>query len=45
MQKVKKEHDTRFPEGEDNLHLYGDLYEDWMENTRSPQHFQHLHHL
>jgi hypothetical protein len=31
MQKVKREHDTTFPEGEENLHLYGDVYEDWME--------------
>jgi len=28
------------------LHLDGDIYEDWMETTGSPHHFQHLqHHL
>jgi hypothetical protein len=31
MRKIKREHDTTFPEGEENLHLYGDVYEDWME--------------
>jgi hypothetical protein len=38
-QEVKKEHDTRFPEGEE--HLDDDIYENWMETTASPQHFQH----
>jgi hypothetical protein len=43
---VKREHDTRFLKDEEHLHLDGDIYEDWMETTRSPQHFQHLqHHL
>jgi hypothetical protein len=41
-QEVKKEHDMRFPKGEKHLHFDGDVYEDWMETTRSPQHFQHL---
>jgi hypothetical protein len=27
------------------LHFDGDVYEDWMETTKSPQHFQHLQHL
>jgi hypothetical protein len=28
------------------LPLDGDIYEDWMETTKSSQHFQHLqHHL
>jgi hypothetical protein len=27
-QKVKKEHDTRFPNGDEHLHLDGDIYED-----------------
>jgi hypothetical protein len=45
-QKIKKEHDTRFLEGEKHLHLDGDIYEDWMDTTGSPQHFQHSeHHL
>jgi hypothetical protein len=39
-EKVKKEHDTRFPEGEEHLHLKGDIYENWMGTIRSPQHFQ-----
>ncbi len=39
---VKKEHDTRFQEGEEHLHFDGDLYEDWMEIITNPQHFQHL---
>jgi hypothetical protein len=41
-QKVKRELDTRFPEGEEHLHFDGDIHEDWMETTGSPQHFQHL---
>ncbi len=43
---VKREHDTRFLEDEKQLPLDGDIYEDWMETTKSSQHFQHLqHHL
>jgi hypothetical protein len=38
-QNVKREHDTRFPEGEEHLHFDGDVYEDWMETTKHPQHF------
>ncbi len=41
-QKVKREHDTRFPKGEEHLHFDGDIHENWMETTKSPQHFQHL---
>jgi hypothetical protein len=41
-QEVKREHDTRFPNGEEHLHFDGDVYEDWMETIASPQHFQHL---
>jgi hypothetical protein len=37
-QNVKREHDTRFPEGEEHLHFDGDVYEDWMETTKHPQH-------
>jgi hypothetical protein len=39
-QKVKREHDTRFLEGEEHLHFDGDVYEDWMETTIYPQHLQ-----
>jgi hypothetical protein len=35
-QEVKKEHDTRFSEVEEHLHLYVNVYEDWMETTTSP---------
>jgi len=45
MQEVKREHDTRFLEGEEHLHFDGDIYEDWMETIESPQHFQHLQQL
>ncbi len=45
MQKVEKEHDTRFQEGEKHLQMDGDVYEDQMDTTRSPQHFQHFQHL
>ncbi len=41
-QEVKKEHDIRFPKGEEHLHFDGDVYENWMETIVSPQHFQHL---
>ncbi len=42
-QEVKKEHDTRFPKGEEHLHFDGDVYEDYqMETTGNPQHFQNL---
>jgi hypothetical protein len=37
-QEVKEEHDTRFLEGEEHLHFDGNVYEDWMETTASPQH-------
>ncbi len=30
-QEVKREHDIRFPEGEEHFHIDGDVYEDWME--------------
>jgi hypothetical protein len=43
-QKVKNEYDTMFLEGEEQLHLDRDVYEDWMDTTGSPQHFQHLQH-
>ncbi len=39
---IKKEHDIRFPEGQEHLHFKGDVCEDWMETTTSPKHFQHL---
>ncbi len=42
IQKVKKDHDIRFLEGEEHLHLDGNIYEDLMDITRSPQHFQKL---
>jgi hypothetical protein len=41
-QEVKREHDTRFPEGEEHLYFDGDVYAKSMETTSSPQHFQHL---
>ncbi len=41
-QEVKREHDTRFPKGEEHLHFDGDVYEDWMETIGSPQHFQNF---
>jgi hypothetical protein len=45
-QKVKKEHDTMFLEGEEHLQMDGDIYEDWMDTIGSSHHFQHLqHHL
>ncbi len=37
---VKKEHDTRFLEGEEHLHFDGNVDEDWMETTASPQHLE-----
>jgi len=37
-QEVKEEHDTRFPKGEEHLHFDGNVYENWMETTTSPQH-------
>jgi hypothetical protein len=38
-QEVKMEHGIRFLRGEEHLHFDGDVYEDWMETTTSPQHF------
>ncbi len=35
-QEVKREHDTRFAEGEEHLHFDGDVYEDWIETITSP---------
>jgi hypothetical protein len=35
-QKVKRERDTRFLEGEEHLHFDGDIHEDWMETIGSP---------
>ncbi len=32
-QGVKKEHDIRFPKGEEHLHFEGDVCEEWMETT------------
>jgi hypothetical protein len=40
-QKVKKEHDTRFLEGEKHLQMDGDIYEDWMDTIGSSHHLQH----
>jgi hypothetical protein len=40
--KVQKEHDIRFPEGEEHLHFEGDVRENWMETIASLKHFQHL---
>jgi len=40
-QRQKRKHDTRFPNGEEHLHMDGDIYENWMDTIRSPQHFQH----
>ncbi len=37
---VKRKHDTRFLKGEDHLHFDGDVYEDWMDTTKSSQHLQ-----
>ncbi len=34
-QKVKREHDARFLEGEKHLHLDEDIYEDQFETTRN----------
>jgi hypothetical protein len=34
-QGVKREHDIRFPKGEEHLHFEGDVCEDWMETTTS----------
>jgi hypothetical protein len=42
IQGVKKEHDIRFPEGEEHLHFEGDACENWMETIASPKHLQHL---
>ncbi len=39
-QEVKEEHDIRFLEGEEHLHFDGNVYEDWMKTTASPQHLQ-----
>ncbi len=39
MQEVKREHNSRFPKGEEHLHFDGDAYEDWIETIGSPQHF------
>jgi hypothetical protein len=33
---------TRLPKVEEYLQMDGDIYEDWMDTTGSPQHFQHL---
>jgi hypothetical protein len=41
MQKVKKEHDTRFLDVEEHPLMDGDIYEDWMDNNESPQNLQH----
>ncbi len=41
-QEVKREHDIKFPKGEEHLHFDGDVYGDWMETTSSPQHFHDL---
>ncbi len=41
-QKIKGEHETRFPKGEEDLQFDGDVYENWMETTTIPQHFQQL---
>ncbi len=37
---VKREHDMRFPKGEEHLHFEGDVCEDWMETNVNPKHFQ-----
>ncbi len=41
-QGVKREHDIRFPKGEEHLHFEEDVCEDQMEATANPKHFQHL---
>jgi hypothetical protein len=41
-EEVKREHDTRFSEGEKHLHFDANVYEDWMETITSPQYLQHL---
>jgi hypothetical protein len=41
-QGVKREHDIRFPEGEEHLHFEGDVCDNWMETTTSPRKFEHL---
>ncbi len=41
-QGVKREHDIRFPKGEEHLYFEGDVCEDWMETTISPKHLQHF---
>ncbi len=35
-QKVKKEHDTRFPKSEEHLQMDGDAYEYQIDTIRSP---------
>ncbi len=41
-QGVKREHDIKFPKGEENLHFERDVREDWMETIAKPKHLQHL---
>ncbi len=41
-QEIKREHDTRFPEGEEHMYFDGDVYEDQMKTTGNPLHFQYL---
>jgi hypothetical protein len=41
-QGFKREHDIKFPEGEEHLHFEGDVCEDWMETIANPKHLQHL---
>jgi hypothetical protein len=36
MQKVNREHDSRFPKVEEHLWMDGDIYEDWMDTSGSP---------
>ncbi len=35
-QKVKREHDTRFPKGEEHLDFDGNVYENHMETIGNP---------
>jgi len=37
-QKVKKEHDTRFPKVEKHPLMDEDIYENWMDSAGNPQH-------
>jgi hypothetical protein len=39
-QKVKREHDTKYPKVEEHPPTNGDIYEGWMGSNKSPQNLQ-----